>query len=156
MESAVKQFNQRVKGTEKFWSEPGAEAMLQLQADHLSDHAPLERFWQTRQKTQTGQRPLPNGRVVRERTVKGKQWPRCEMPSSTSSAMSSHPASPPPSAPWEIVSPRLSNFSEYLRLNNQTALMASSILGANKKNRFFLLTRQNRCEMLNIRAIVFC
>jgi hypothetical protein len=57
VESAVKQFNQRVKGTEKFWSEPGAEAMLQLRADHLSDHAPLERFWQTRQETQTGQRP---------------------------------------------------------------------------------------------------
>jgi hypothetical protein len=56
VESAVKQFNQRVKGTEKFWSEAGAEAMLQLRADHLSDHRPLERFWQTRQETQTGQR----------------------------------------------------------------------------------------------------
>jgi len=57
VESAVKQFNQRVKGTEKFWSEAGAEAMLQLRADHLSEHAPLEQFWQTRQETQTGQRP---------------------------------------------------------------------------------------------------
>jgi hypothetical protein len=28
VESAVKQFNQRVKGTEKFWSEEGAEAIL--------------------------------------------------------------------------------------------------------------------------------
>jgi hypothetical protein len=56
VESAVKQFNQRVKGTEKFWSEEGAEALLQLRADHLSDDQPLERFWQARQDTQTGQR----------------------------------------------------------------------------------------------------
>lgn len=56
VESAVKQFNQRVKGTEKFWTEEGAEAMLQLRADHLSDHAPLKTFWQTREDTQTGQR----------------------------------------------------------------------------------------------------
>ena len=57
VESAVKQFNQRVKGTEKFWSEEGAEALLQLRADHLSDHNPLDRFWRDRQETQTGQRP---------------------------------------------------------------------------------------------------
>jgi hypothetical protein len=57
VESAVKQFNQRVKGTEKFWSEEGAEAILQLRADHLSDDEPLGRFWQTRQAEQTGQRP---------------------------------------------------------------------------------------------------
>jgi hypothetical protein len=57
VESAVKQFNQRVKGTEKFWSETGAEAMLQLRAEHLSDHSPLDRFWRNRQETQTGQRP---------------------------------------------------------------------------------------------------
>jgi hypothetical protein len=56
VESAVKQFNQRVKGTEKFWSEMGAEAILQLRADHLSDNTPLDQFWQTRQDTQTGQR----------------------------------------------------------------------------------------------------
>jgi hypothetical protein len=57
VESAVKQFNQRVKGTEKFWSEQGAEAILQLRADHLSDNEPLQTFWQTRQAKQTGQRP---------------------------------------------------------------------------------------------------
>src|SRR5207245_10270404 len=57
VESAVKQFNQRVKGTEKFWSEPGIEALLHLRADHLSDDEPLERFWQARQNKQTGQRP---------------------------------------------------------------------------------------------------
>ena len=42
VESAVKQFNQRVKGTEKFWTEAGAEAILQLRADHLSDDEPLQ------------------------------------------------------------------------------------------------------------------
>lgn len=62
VESAVKQFNQRVKGTEKFWSEEGAEAILQLRADHLSDDEPLQEFWQNRQEEQTGQ--LPYRRVA--------------------------------------------------------------------------------------------
>ena len=56
VESAVKQFNYRVKGTEKFWGEEGAEAILQLRADHLSDDQPLEAFWERRQAAQTGQR----------------------------------------------------------------------------------------------------
>ena len=56
VESAVKQFNRRVKGTEKFWSEEGVEALLQLRADHLSDDQPMEIFWQARQDKQTGQR----------------------------------------------------------------------------------------------------
>jgi hypothetical protein len=56
MESVVKQVNRRVKGTEKFWSEEGAEAILQLRADQLSDDQPLEAFWQRRQEAATGQR----------------------------------------------------------------------------------------------------
>jgi hypothetical protein len=56
MESVVKQINRRVKGTEKFWSEGGAEAILQLRADQLSDDQPLEAFWQRRQQAATGQR----------------------------------------------------------------------------------------------------
>lgn len=56
VESLVKQFNQRVKGTEKFWSEDGAEAILQLRADHLSDEKPLPAFWQRRQAAATGKR----------------------------------------------------------------------------------------------------
>lgn len=56
VESAVKQFNQRVKGTEKFWSEGGAEGILQLRADYLSDDKPLEDFWQRRETGETGQR----------------------------------------------------------------------------------------------------
>jgi hypothetical protein len=56
VESTVKQINYRVKGTEKFWTEEGAEAILQLRADYLSDEEPMEDFWQHRQETATGQR----------------------------------------------------------------------------------------------------
>jgi Zn-finger nucleic acid-binding protein len=56
VESAVKQFNQRVKGTEKFWTEEGAEALLQMRADHLSDDTPMAAFWQRRQENETGLR----------------------------------------------------------------------------------------------------
>jgi hypothetical protein len=55
VESAVKQFNQRVKGTEKFWTEEGAEALLQLRADYLCTTSPLPEFWQARQENATGQ-----------------------------------------------------------------------------------------------------
>jgi hypothetical protein len=55
VESAVKQFNQRVKGTEKFWTEEGAEALLQLRADYLSPPNVLDDFWQARQNNATGQ-----------------------------------------------------------------------------------------------------
>lgn len=56
MESTVKRFNRRVKGTEKFWSEEGAEAILQLRADYLSETEPLEAFWRERQASATGRR----------------------------------------------------------------------------------------------------
>jgi hypothetical protein len=56
MESVVKQINQRVKGSEKFWSEQGSEAVLQLRADLLSDGEILETFWDRRQAEATGQR----------------------------------------------------------------------------------------------------
>jgi hypothetical protein len=56
VESAVKQFNYRVKGTEKFWTEDGAEEMLQLRADLLSDNKPLDAFWKRRETGETGQR----------------------------------------------------------------------------------------------------
>jgi hypothetical protein len=56
VESAIKQINYRVKGTEKFWSEGGAEAILQLRADYLSETEPLEGFWRRRQQSMTGQR----------------------------------------------------------------------------------------------------
>jgi hypothetical protein len=56
MESVVKEVGRRVKGTEKFWSAEGAEAILQMRADHLSDGAPVDAFWQRRQASATGRR----------------------------------------------------------------------------------------------------
>ena len=57
VESVIKQINRRVKGSEKFWSEPGAEAILQLRADYLSETQPLARFWELREDSATGRRP---------------------------------------------------------------------------------------------------
>jgi hypothetical protein len=56
VESTIKQINRRVKGTEKFWSNGGGEALLQLCADYLSDTTPLSAFWQQRYRNRTGQR----------------------------------------------------------------------------------------------------
>ena len=47
-ESAVKQFNKRVKGTEQFWSIPGVESILSLRALWLSQDGRWERYWNTR------------------------------------------------------------------------------------------------------------
>ena len=57
IESTVKLLNHRLKGSEKFWSESGAEALLQLKADTLSDTGHWEHFWHTRPNTMTGTRP---------------------------------------------------------------------------------------------------
>lgn len=54
IESTNKQLHHRVKGTEKFWSRRGAEALLQLKADTLSDTAPLDAFWRNRPTRLTG------------------------------------------------------------------------------------------------------
>jgi hypothetical protein len=56
IESTVKLFNRRVKGTEKFWSEAGAEAILQLRADYLSETDPIETFWKQRETNASGRR----------------------------------------------------------------------------------------------------
>lgn len=56
MESTIKQINRRVKGSEKFWSDSGGEAVLQLVADCLSDHSPLDTFWDRRESQATGVR----------------------------------------------------------------------------------------------------
>jgi hypothetical protein len=47
IESTIKQINRRVKGSEKFWDQ-GAEPLLQLAADHLSQTEPLRPFWRQR------------------------------------------------------------------------------------------------------------
>ena len=45
VESQIKQFNRRVKGTEKFWTEEGAEAVLQVRATYLSSDGRADRHW---------------------------------------------------------------------------------------------------------------
>jgi hypothetical protein len=47
IESTVKQINRRIKGTEKFWSE-GANPMLHLVADRLSQTNVSAKFWERR------------------------------------------------------------------------------------------------------------
>lgn len=54
IESTIKQIAARVKGSEKFWSRPSGEAVLQLRGDYLSDSHPLESFWLRHQARQTG------------------------------------------------------------------------------------------------------
>lgn len=59
IESTVKQVNRRMKGTEKFWS-TGAEAMVTLVADYLSETTSLAKFWQARPLRQNGMRCYQN------------------------------------------------------------------------------------------------
>ncbi|MCO6439364.1 MAG: hypothetical protein J5J06_19925 [Phycisphaerae bacterium] len=47
-ESAVKQFNKRVKGTEQFWSLSGVESILALRAVWLSQDDRWTRYWNAR------------------------------------------------------------------------------------------------------------
>ena len=54
VESLIKQFNQRVKGTEKFWLQGGAEALLQSRAAYLSEDGRALDFYARR----------PRGRAV--------------------------------------------------------------------------------------------
>ena len=48
IESTIKQINRRVKGSEKFWYQ-GAEPILRLAADHLSETNAFDHFWRNRQ-----------------------------------------------------------------------------------------------------------
>ena len=45
VESTIKQINRRMKGSEKFWLEGGAEALLQIRAAYLSQDGRVERYW---------------------------------------------------------------------------------------------------------------
>jgi hypothetical protein len=45
VESTIKQFNKRVKGTEKFWRTSAVEAVLQVRAAQLSHDGREDRFW---------------------------------------------------------------------------------------------------------------
>jgi hypothetical protein len=57
VESVIKMINRRVKGSEKFWSEPGAEAILQLRADYLSETEVMSRYWSAREAQTDSGRP---------------------------------------------------------------------------------------------------
>lgn len=60
MESAVKEMNYRVKGTEMFWNHPaGAEAILRIRAAALSDDGRLTRLLTCRPGSATIRRPAP-------------------------------------------------------------------------------------------------
>lgn len=48
VESLIKQFTQRVKGTEKFRTQGGAEAILQIRAAYLSQDDRAQRFHEQR------------------------------------------------------------------------------------------------------------
>jgi len=56
VESVIKMINKRVKGSEKFWSEPGAESILQLRADDLGETETMSRFWLEREAQASGHR----------------------------------------------------------------------------------------------------
>jgi len=56
MESTIKQLNRRIKGSEKFWTNQGAESLLQLIADEISTTQPMTKFWKERAQNQTGYR----------------------------------------------------------------------------------------------------
>lgn len=56
MESTVKQVNQRVKGSDKFWSTGGGEAILRLRGDYLSDSRPMDNHWKRMRHSADGTR----------------------------------------------------------------------------------------------------
>ena len=56
MESTVKQVGRRVKGTEKFWSSAGGEAILRLRGEYLSDDQPMASYWNLRSRDASGTR----------------------------------------------------------------------------------------------------
>ena len=74
VESVIKMINRRVKGSEKFWSEPGAEAILQLCADYLSETETMSRFWLEREADAS------SGRRYRRTGVNIRQYKPCRGP----------------------------------------------------------------------------
>jgi hypothetical protein len=61
VESTIKQINRRVKGSEKFWLEGGAEAILQLRAAQLSQDDRWSRYWSRPRKHR---RAVGSGRLA--------------------------------------------------------------------------------------------
>jgi hypothetical protein len=64
VESLIKQFNRRVKGSEKFWLKGGVEAVLQVRAAYLSEDDRTDRYWS---------RPRPYRRAAGHGTLPRKK-----------------------------------------------------------------------------------
>ena len=65
MESMVKQVSYRVKGTEKYWSSLGGEAILRLCGEYLSDDESMRAYWEQRSRHACGTREYrPKGAPV--------------------------------------------------------------------------------------------
>ena len=69
VESLIKQFNYRVKGTEKFWDVGGAESILQVRAALLSEDERLDKHMETRPclPFRRYQRHQPEGEATKTR-----------------------------------------------------------------------------------------
>ena len=66
VESLVKEFNYRVKGTEKFWNNPGgAEPILQVRAAVLSEDDRLAAYLTSRPGCAYQRRPVPEGQEAK-------------------------------------------------------------------------------------------
>ena len=48
IESGVKQFNQRVKGSDRFWNEPSLEPILAFRGLWVSQDDRWDRYWKNR------------------------------------------------------------------------------------------------------------
>lgn len=53
VESLIKQFNLRVKATDKFWNRSSLKGVLKTKAAYISDDGSVERFWENRYDWQT-------------------------------------------------------------------------------------------------------
>lgn len=62
VESAIKQLNRRMKGSEKFWLEQGAEGILQVRAAYLSEDGRAESYWK---RPRAHRRAVGGGRLRR-------------------------------------------------------------------------------------------
>jgi hypothetical protein len=61
VESTIKQINRRVKGSEEFWLEGGAEAILQLRAAQVSED---DRWTRNRLRPRKHRRAAASGRLA--------------------------------------------------------------------------------------------
>ena len=66
VESAQKQINERIKGTEEFWRDDSLEPLLQLKADDLSETHDRDAFWHRRGQRNDGFRHRRRKAKVKE------------------------------------------------------------------------------------------